>query len=167
MTVASSYTEVLLARVVIGVTIGGFWALAIGVAGELVHRRHLGRAITLVNAGVITAMVIAIPAGTFITETSTWRVAFALAAALTGLALTLQVLALPALPPHTAVRPRQLLAVVRRGRVVAGLAAIALIAAGHFAAFTYIKSAAQETGGFDAPLTHAASPDLRSRCRSR
>jgi electron transfer flavoprotein alpha subunit len=60
---APSYGVVLAARVLVGVSIGGFWALAAGLAVRLVPGEHVPRATSLIFLGAMAANVVGV-AGT-------------------------------------------------------------------------------------------------------
>jgi DHA1 family purine ribonucleoside efflux pump-like MFS transporter len=61
--VAPNLPVVLAARLLPGVALGGFWALAMAMAANLVPADHLGRALTVVNSGVA-----AVPLGAWLGE---------------------------------------------------------------------------------------------------
>src|SRR4051794_41108686 len=59
--VAPSFAVLLIARLLLGVALGGFWAMATAMAAHLVHPDHVGRALTIINSGVALATVAAVP----------------------------------------------------------------------------------------------------------
>jgi predicted MFS family arabinose efflux permease len=145
--VAPSYTVLLVARVLLGVAIGGFWSLAISVTARLVPPTKLGLGLTVVNIGVSLATVAAIPLGTLLGESLGWRWVFALAAGVALVAIVVQVVALPSVRSTHAAGFRPLLGTLRSRLICLGLFSMALMGAGHFAGFTYIRPAAAEVGG--------------------
>lgn len=147
--VAPNYPVLLAARILIGIAIGGFWALAIAMTAQLVAPARLGRAMTVVNTGVSLATVAAIPLGAWLSELWGWRAVFLLAAGVGLAALAVQLTVLPSLAPAGAPGLRQLGGALRSRLVVLGLVATAFVAAGHFTGFTYINPAAQTIAGFD------------------
>jgi DHA1 family purine ribonucleoside efflux pump-like MFS transporter len=147
---APNYGVLLIARILLGVTIGGFWALSLAMTAQLVPPAKLGRAMTVVNMGVSLATVAAIPLGTWLGEVWGWRLVFVLAAGVGLLALVVQLLVLPALSPTGAPGIRNLVSTLRSRLVLLGLVAVALIAGGHFTGFTYIRPAAESLSGLDA-----------------
>ncbi|SDY49596.1 MFS transporter [Herbiconiux ginsengi] len=147
---APNYPVLLLARVLLGVALGAFWALAISVTAHLVPPSRLGRAMTVVQIGVSLATVAAIPLGTWLGEIWGWRSVFLLAAGVGIVALVFQWTVLPGIRPSGVPGLRSLFATVRSRLILVALLATALVAGGHFAAFTYIRPAATEVGGFDA-----------------
>ena len=147
---APNLVSLLLARVLLGVALGGFWAMAMAMAARLVHADHVGRALTVINSGVSLATVAAVPFGTWLGEAWGWRAVFLLAAAVAVIALVAQTATLPRVDPTAASGVRALGAVLRSGVVLAGLVAALLIFSGHFSGFTYIRPAATSVSGIDA-----------------
>ena len=148
--IAPSYLVLLAARVLLGISIGGFWSLAISLTARLVPADKLGRGLTVVNIGVSLATVAAIPLGTWLGEVWGWRAVFALAAGVGMLAVVFQAAVLPRVQSSTAAGFRPLFATLRSRMVVVGLVAMAFVVGGHFVGFTYIRPAAGEIGGLDA-----------------
>lgn len=148
---APEFAVVLAARVLVGVSVGGFWAIAGGLAVRLVPERHVGRATALVFGGVPTASVLGVPAGTLFGELGGWRSAFAAVGALGLLTLTALLLLLPPLPPSRRIAFRELPALLRENRGVrAGVVVTFLLVTGQFAAYTFVRPVLQEVSGIDA-----------------
>jgi DHA1 family purine ribonucleoside efflux pump-like MFS transporter len=148
--VAPSYWLLLVSRVLLGVSIAGFWAMALAVVARLVPSERLGRAMTIVNLGVSVATVTAVPLGTYLGEAWGWRPVFWLAAAVALVALVLQLRWMPPVPPAGAPPLRTLGQVLRTRTMIIGLSAVGLVAGGHFAAFTYVRPAAERVPGITA-----------------
>lgn len=147
---APNLAVLLVARLLLGVAIGGFWALATGVAAHLVDEKHLGRALTVVSAGVSLATVAAVPLGTWLGEVWGWRGVFVLSAGVAGAALVAQLLTLPRITPTTGSGLQAMGAVLRSGVVLVGLLSILLVFAGHFSGFTYVRPATEAVASIDA-----------------
>lgn len=143
----------LAARLLLGVALGGFWAMATAMAAHLVPADHVGRALTVINSGVALATVAAVPLGAWLGEIWGWRGVFMLAAGVALLALIVQAASLPRVTPTAGSGLRALGSVLRSGLVLAGLLATLLIFSGHFGGFTYIRPAVEglsdiDPGGF-------------------
>ncbi|MEU7007593.1 MFS transporter [Streptomyces sp. NPDC046332] len=95
---AAHFAVVLGARVLLGVAIGGFWALAGGLAPRLVPAAHVGRATAVVFGGVSAASVLGVPAATTAAEWTGWRGAFAGVGVVAVVATGALVSLLPRLP---------------------------------------------------------------------
>ncbi|MEO3800996.1 MFS transporter [Nonomuraea sp. B1E8] len=165
---AQSHAVMMAARVLTGVSIGGFWAFAAGLAPRLVPGRSIGRATSIILSGVSVASVLGVPAATFVSSFAGWRSAFA-AMGVVALAL-LAVLAatlppLPGDPPSTPALPRNDRETAQNGSTPARDAArgaeaahrpggrpawlsrplrlvlvlTVLLVSGHFAAYTYVR----------------------------
>jgi predicted MFS family arabinose efflux permease len=147
---APNLSVLLAARLLLGVALGGFWAMATAMAAHLVPAHRLGRALTVINSGVAVATVVAVPLGAWLGEIWGWRGVFLLGAGVAVVALTVQAATLPRVTPTGTTGLRALGAVLRSGVVLAGLLAILLIFGGHFSGFTYIRPAAVSLSGIDA-----------------
>ncbi|MEU3936844.1 MFS transporter [Streptomyces sp. NPDC029044] len=140
----------LLARVLVGMCIGGVWAIAAGLGTRLLPPHRAGRATALIFSGIAVASVLGVPAGTFLGSLAGWRWAFA---ALAGVTLTVTaalVLFLPPLPPQAPVRPGTFARLLRTPGVGRGLLAIALLVTGHFTAYTYVRPVLDRIPGLGA-----------------
>ncbi|MCT9088933.1 MFS transporter [Streptomyces sp. ASQP_92] len=143
----SDFGELLVSRFLIGISIGGFWALAAGIAVSMVPTAHVGRATALVFGGATAANVLGVPAGTLIGEFSSWRTAFAAVGGLGLLVVVALFLLLPSLPARAPVRLSTLAAQFRNPAVRTGVLTTFLLVGGHFAAFTFVSPALREISG--------------------
>lgn len=133
-----------LARVLLGVGVGGFWTMGAGVAARLVPTRAVHRATALITAGISAGTVVSLPLGALVGHIAGWRTAFIVAAGASLLALAALLLKLPALPAVGALRPAALMATLRKPRPRIALLGTALIFLGHFAAYTYLTPYLEE-----------------------
>jgi predicted MFS family arabinose efflux permease len=136
--VAPNFVLGLIARLLFGATLGAFWTVVSPVGPKLVGPAGGTRAITIVAAGISGGTVVGLPAGQFLGSLVGWRVTFAGAAAATLLVVIVQAVVLPAIPPDTDTRPRDLVGVVSRRGARFGMAAGAVVFVGQFTAWTYI-----------------------------
>ncbi len=136
---ANNLTLLLLSRVLLGIGLGGFWAMAGALAMRLVPMAQLPRAMAMIFTGVSVATVTAAPLGAYIGATFGWRAAFVLSGIVGVVALLAQALTVPSLPPAGHAGLGTMLAVLRRPKIRIGLFATLLVVAGHFAGFTYIR----------------------------
>jgi predicted MFS family arabinose efflux permease len=144
---APTYPVLIVSRLFVGITIGGFWAIAGSLAIRLVPGPYVARAMVLIFGGVSVAAVLGVPIGTIIGEWAGWRVAFGAVAALSAAVLVAALVFLPRLPAAEPVRPRALLAQLRNPALVAGIAATALLVAGHYGAYTFVSPALLDISG--------------------
>ncbi|MBZ4323350.1 MFS transporter [Streptomyces huiliensis] len=144
---APDITVVLIARFLIGVSVGGFWAIAGGIAVRLVPERHVGRATAVIFGGVEAASVLGVPTGTLLGDLSGWRTAFAVVGVLGLAALACMLFLLPPLPAERTVTLSGLPRLLRsNGGVRAGIAVTFLIVTGHFVAYTFVRPVLVEAG---------------------
>jgi predicted MFS family arabinose efflux permease len=136
---AGNLEVLLLGRILLGVGVGGLWTFAVAAARRLVPEASGGKATALVSAAISVGTVAGVPAGAAIGDAFGWRSAFLAMAIFGFLVLALQMFLLPALPAQRAIGLRQLGALFRIPKARVGLAAILFIAAGHFAAYTYLE----------------------------
>ncbi|WP_343214018.1 MFS transporter [Ensifer oleiphilus] len=145
----------LAARVLLGVALGGFWAMSLALAMRLVPGRLMPRAMAIVMSGVSIATVCAAPVGAWIGATLGWRYAFLLAAAVGVITFIVQALTVPSLPPIGTTSLATIARVLRRPAIRLGLATILLVVTGHFAGFTYIRPYLEQVPRFDVEMITA------------
>lgn len=144
---AGSFGLLLAARVLVGLSIGGFWAVAGGIAPRLVPEAKVPKAMTMIFGGVAAASVLGVPLGTLLGDYSNWRVAFG---ALGGFSLLTAIALwcwLPPLPPREPVRLRVLAQQFSNRGVRVAVLTTAFVVVGHFAAYTFISPILQEISG--------------------
>lgn len=162
----------LIARVMLGVVVGGFWTFAPGACGKLVAAGGQARALSWILAGISAATVAGVPAGVFVGSHFGWRGAFGI---LAGLALVLGGLLwslLPAMPlaepasasasvsesasasasvsestAASAQRDGGLLGPLRDRRAALVLLVTLFAVCGHFAAYTYLAPLLEDRFG--------------------
>jgi len=145
--VAPSYALVVVARLVLGVAIAGTWSMALAVSSHHVPAGKLGRAMSVVNLGVAGATVAAVPLGALISSYAGWRAVFWAVAAATAVAIVLFVALMPSVPASAADGLRTLVVVLRSRVVLVGLIGLAVLVAGHFGSYTFIRTAAEGVPG--------------------
>lgn len=145
--VAPSFWALLIARMLLGVGIGGFWAIGAGIAGRLVRPELTIRATSLITAGVSVATVVSLPLGALVSSLASWRLGFVIGGALGVVALVLQLAMLPRIPAQQRVRFATLGSLLRVPRARVGLIAAAFVFAAQFAAYTYIAPYLQQLVG--------------------
>ncbi|MEV0320350.1 MFS transporter [Streptomyces sp. NPDC050658] len=149
---APAFGVLLAARVLVGVCIGGVWAIAAGLGVRLVRAQAAGRATTVIFSGIAVASVLGVPAGTFLGELAGWRWAFAAMAAFALAVTALLAAALPKLPSSEAIRLGTFPGLLRAAPLRAGLLVVLLLVTGHFAAYTYVRPVLERVPGLGAGL---------------
>ena len=137
--IAGSLATLLIARVILGIALGGFWSMSGALALRLVPESLFARAMAVILTGVSVATVSAAPIGAWMGEMWGWRSAFMAAGAVSVVTIVVQALSLPALPPVADPNLRVLGELLTRPPVRVALLAVLLVISGHFAGFTYIR----------------------------
>ncbi|MGM8851766.1 MFS transporter [Salinicola halophyticus] len=129
----------LVGRVLLGVALGGFWALSAATVMRLVSEHDVPRALSLLFTGVPIATISAAALGSYLGDMIGWRNVFLLATALSVVTLVLQYFTLPRMEPGRPTPLGTLVSVMKRPGMAAGIVAILLVFCGHFAFFTYVR----------------------------
>ncbi|MFF3314049.1 MFS transporter [Streptomyces sp. NPDC003035] len=136
--VAPSYWLVLVSRVLVGVTIGGFWSIGAGLASRLVPAESVGRATAVIFSAVPLGSVLGVPLGTFIGDVAGWRTAFLVMGLLTLCVFVMLLLVVPPLPADEPTRPSALTGMLRSVNTRFALVMTFLVVLAHFGAYTYV-----------------------------
>ena len=126
-------------RALVGVVIGGFWAMSAATIMRLVPEADVTHALGLLNGGNAIATMVAAPLGSFLGQYVGWRGAFAAVVPLAALTLGWLYVRLPSMPPGRAPGGGSVLRVLRRRHVPLGMLALALLFLGQFALYTYLR----------------------------
>lgn len=136
---APGLTFLLIGRLLLGVALGGFWAMSTAIVIRLVPPANVPRALSMVFSGVSAATIVAAPIGSYVGELAGWRTVFVLTALLGVVAFIMQFLTLPKLPATGTGSLKTLGVVLMRPGIALGLIAATLVFGGHFAFFTYLR----------------------------
>ncbi|MFD4648001.1 MFS transporter [Streptomyces sp. NPDC057717] len=136
--IAQNYWLVLVSRVMVGVTIGGFWSIGAGLAGQLVPAKSVGRATSVIFCAVPLGSVLGVPLGTFIGDIAGWRTAFLVMGGFTLAVLALLLLVVPPLPSDQATRLDVLGGMLRSVNTRFALVMTFLVVFAHFGTYTYV-----------------------------
>ncbi|MFB7877517.1 MFS transporter [Nocardia sp. NPDC056064] len=145
--VAPNIGLLLVARLLLGVAVGGYWSMALVIAAQLVPAERLGKAMMIVNAGTTVATVAGVPLGVLLSTFAGWRVVFVVAAGLALAAAVTVRLILPPIAPREGIGFAAMGSALRAPGVTPGLVAIVAVIGGHFAGYTYIRPALAELLG--------------------
>ncbi|MFJ1455639.1 MFS transporter [Nocardia sp. N2S4-5] len=153
--VAPNFAVLVAGRVLVGVGMGGVWAISGSLGVRLVPPRSVGAATAVIFSGIAVASVLGVPAGTYLGALAGWRTAFAAAAVLALLVAVTAAAILPALPPERGVSLTELPRLLADTRLRTGMIVVALLVAGHFAAYTYIRPVLEQRTHADAATVSA------------
>ncbi|MFD5074324.1 MFS transporter [Streptomyces sp. NPDC058371] len=135
---APNYWLVLTSRIMVGITIGGFWSIGAGLAERLVPPASVGRATAVIFSAVPLGSVLGVPTGTLIGHLTGWRTAFIIMGALTVGVLAMVFLLVPPLPPVHATRLGDLNGMLRNVNTRFALLLTFLVVLAHFGTYTYV-----------------------------
>jgi predicted MFS family arabinose efflux permease len=147
--IAPDFTVMMIARALLGVALGGFWAIAGSLGVRLVGKTFIGPATSVIFAGMSIAAVIAVPLGSFISTFASWRVAFVAATLLGAVVVVAQIFIVPKLIVDVAPSLRALPTLLGRPAVIVVLITVALVYVGHYVSYTYITPYLGANLGFD------------------
>lgn len=147
---ASDFTLLLVSRMILGISIGGFWATAIALSGKLAPAHlPIAKATAVVMAGVTFATVLGVPIGTWLSEFYGWRSAFGITAIIGFVVFLLQLRYLPKLIPESSIRLHDLPALLRVPKARSGMLIVLLIGLAHFCAYSYLAPFFKNIAGFN------------------
>jgi DHA1 family purine ribonucleoside efflux pump-like MFS transporter len=148
---APNFTVVIIGRVILGLAVGGFWAMSASLAMRLSRQADVPIALSIVFGGLSASMIIAAPAASLLEVSIGWRGIFYIAATLGIPCLVWQWLALPSMPPFS--RDNQVgdvFAIFRRPGIAPAMVAMFTAYAGHFAVYNFIRPLFELRGGLSA-----------------
>ncbi|WP_295805621.1 MFS transporter [uncultured Nitratireductor sp.] len=146
----SDYIVLLAARMLLGIAIGGFFALAGATVVRLVSIEDMGKGMSIVFIGLSAGLVVAPALSTVIGDAFGWRAAFMAAAGAGLFALLLQAICLPSVPATSATSLPSLFGLLKRRNVRAGLVVGLLFFGGEVCGFTFMRPYLETNGGLDA-----------------
>jgi DHA1 family inner membrane transport protein len=145
---ASTFALVLAARMATAATHAVFWAVVVQAAAELFRPGLRGRVVAVVFAGGNVALVLGVPAGTWLGERAGWRMSFLAVAGLGAIVLVVVAWLLPSTPPDQGHAAHGATPDVRRFWLLVAVAILST--AGAIAAYTYVALFVTEVSGFPA-----------------
>lgn len=148
-----NFTVLMVARALLGIVIGGFWALATATIMRLVSSQSVPKALGILYTGNAVATAFAAPIGSYLGGLIGWRGVFWLLVPLVVINLLWMVLCLPSM--HSQVRPHSAFRLMRRPNVVIAIIGVTLTFAGAFSAFTYFRPFLETRTQVDLPQLSA------------
>lgn len=147
---APSFATLIAARAILGVCIGGFWALATAVMMRLVPPQDVPRALAIMYGGQAIASAFAAPLGAWLGDIFGWRAVFWALTPLVAVNLVWQLIALPSLPTRDRQDFGGLIAVLKRPYFARGGIAAMLSWGAAFTMFTYLRPFLEQHNGVNA-----------------
>src|SRR3954464_2906101 len=149
--VAPNYAVLMAARALLGVVIGGFWALATATVMRLVPEHAVPRALGVVYTGNAVATAFAAPIGSYLGGVIGWRGGFWALVPVAAANMAWLWARSPARPPQAAHPVGKLFGLLRRRNVSVAMAGVMLTFAGAFATFTYLRPFLEARTGVTTP----------------
>ncbi|MGW7537246.1 MFS transporter [Amycolatopsis sp. NPDC054798] len=147
---ATTYSVMVVARVISGVASQAFFGIAISLCGQLVDERRRGRAIGVAMNGLMLGTLLGLPLATFAGGHFGWRTAFWTITLLTVLAALLTQFQVRDHAPSGQAQPRETvdLRVFRRPRLLLALVSSTLIIGATFSVFSFFTPILTQVSGF-------------------
>ena len=146
-TVASSFTQLVLVKILLALASGLFMPAANTVGAMLVAPEKRARAIAAITGGLTVAVAFGVPLGAWIGSFSTWRTAYALVAIAGLMAVAGLLVGLPRNLPRGSATLAQRVAVAGRPEILAAMLVTFLWPTAAFSVYTYITPLAARIGG--------------------
>ncbi|MDQ2988463.1 MAG: MFS transporter, partial [Pseudomonadota bacterium] len=148
---APNFLVLMAARALLGITIGGFWALATATIMRLVPAESVPKALGVLYTGNAIATAFAAPIGSYMGAIIGWRGTFLVLAPIVVVNLAWQWVSLPSMPPEPAKPHGSIVGLLKRRYVAMAMLGVMLTFAGAFAAFTYFRPFLETTTGVTVP----------------
>ncbi len=136
---AHNFGLLMAARALLGITIGGFWALSTATVMRIMPEHAVPKALGIVYIGNAVATAFAAPLGSYLGAVIGWRGVFWGMAPLVVLAIAWQWRSLPSMPAQGASSLGDIAGLLKRRYVARAMLAVMLGFAGAFSAFTYFR----------------------------
>ncbi|MFQ8432324.1 MFS transporter [Amaricoccus sp. W119] len=152
---APNFLVLMGARALLGICVGGFWALAAAVMMRLVPAEDLPRALALMYGGQAIAAAFAAPLGSYLGEIIGWRGVFWALVPIVAANLVWHIVALPSLPARGRQDLGAMLGLLRRPHFRRGLIAATFSWGSAFTMFTYLRPFLEQVTGADVTVLSA------------
>jgi predicted MFS family arabinose efflux permease len=136
---APNFVFLMAARALLGITIGGFWALATATIMRLVPEDAVPKALGVLYMGNAVASAVAAPIGSYVGGLIGWRGVFWAMAPIVLINLGWQWASLPSMRSDSASPISKVLGLLKRRNVAFAMLGVMLTFAGAFAIFTYLR----------------------------
>jgi predicted MFS family arabinose efflux permease len=136
---APNFSFLMVARALLGITIGGFWSLSTATIVRLVPADAVPKALGILYMGNAAATAFAAPLGSYLGGLIGWRGVFWALVPLAAVTMVWQWISVPSMTSTERVPAGRVLALLRRPNVARAMASVMLTFGGTFAAFTYLR----------------------------
>jgi predicted MFS family arabinose efflux permease len=137
--VAPNFSFLMVARALLGLTIGGFWSLSTATVVRLVPAASVPKALGIMYMGNAAATAFAAPIGIYLGGVMGWRGVFWALVPLVVVNLAWQWKSLPSIRSREAIPLGRMVALLKRPNVAYAMAGVMLTFGGAFTTFTYLR----------------------------
>ncbi len=148
--VATHFSVLLIARLIVALAIGVFWSISTAMAVRLVPAHQAVKATSVVLGGLAVAAVLGVPLGTLLGQYAGWHAAFAVLSGISLLVALAATILMPSMPSQSTGNLRNILKAFHHGPMRLVFYATVLMMTGHFLAYTYITLYLQQVTGIPA-----------------
>ena len=149
---APNFAVLMIGRALLGICIGGFWALATAVIMRLVPESDVPKALALMYGGQAIAAAFAAPIGSYLGGLFGWRAVFWALTPIVAVNLVWHIVALPSLPARHRQDFRAMVDLLKRPYFLRGLIASMLSWGSAFTMFTYLRPFLEKVTGVDVTM---------------
>ncbi|NIK71927.1 MFS transporter [Paenibacillus sp. BK720] len=153
--ITTHFFVLVIARTILGISVGGFWAVAMTAQAKLVQHEKIARATSIVLGGFGIGTVISVPLASYMAAHFDLRIVFAVVCILAIAVFIIQIILLPRIPMEQGVRGKDFLGLLKIKKVITVFVIAILTVSGQFAAYTYITPFFQKVTGIDSNLLSA------------
>ena len=136
---AGSFTTLMAARALLGITVGGFWSLATATIMRLVPEESLPKALGVLYTGNAVATSFAAPVGSYLGSVIGWRGVFWALVPIVAINLVLLLVTIPSMKSERSNQNGNVLSLLGRPNVAFAMLGVMLTFGGAFAVFTYFR----------------------------
>ncbi|MFC4810625.1 MFS transporter [Paenibacillus sp. GCM10023250] len=136
--IATHFFVLVIARIILGISVGGFWAVAMTAQAKLVPQEKIAKATSIVLGGFGIGTVISVPLASFMATHFDLRIVFVVGCLLAIAVFIIQLILLPRIPMDQGVRGKDFLELMKIRKVLTVFVIAILTVGGQFAAYTYV-----------------------------
>ncbi|MBO7747704.1 MFS transporter [Paenibacillus sp. MWE-103] len=153
--ITTHFFVLVIARIILGISVGGFWAVAMTAQAQLVPQEKIAKATSVVLGGFGIGTVISVPLASFMAAHFDLRIVFTVGCMLAIAVFIIQFILLPRIPMDQGVRGKDFLELMKTRKVITVFFIAILTVGGQFAAYTYITPFFQNVTGIGPDLLSA------------
>jgi predicted MFS family arabinose efflux permease len=153
--ITTHFFVLVIARIILGISVGGFWAVSLPAQAKLVPQEKVPKAISIVLGGFGIGTVLSVPSASFIAAHFDLRIAFTIGCILGIAVFIIQLILLPRIPMEQGVRGKDYLKLLKMKEVRTVFVIAILFVGGQFASYTYITPFFQQVTGMGPNLLSA------------